>query len=126
MGHGPFPSYINRLRLDLSDIWQSVEKEDPLHYATSCHHRSSFPFTKPSAENTLLWWTNLLLNKLSRVKIAKLISFLTDDEHLMKQQPVATSSSNSDPNFSPSPRPQTNGPLPSRDSKDPNLSSYKF
>ncbi|GBM24071.1 hypothetical protein AVEN_38273-1 [Araneus ventricosus] len=87
---------------------------DPLHYATSWQLTSSFHFTKPSAENTLLWWKNLLLNKLSRIKIAKLISFLTDNENLIKQQPNATGSSNSDPNFSPSPRPQTDGPRPSR------------
>ncbi|GBM14816.1 hypothetical protein AVEN_255878-1 [Araneus ventricosus] len=61
---------------------------------------SSFPFTKPSAENTLLWRKNLLLNKLSRIKIAKLISFLTDNEDLIKQQPGSTSSSYSDPDFS--------------------------
>ncbi|GBN60334.1 hypothetical protein AVEN_237796-1 [Araneus ventricosus] len=78
-----------------------------LHYATSCHLTSSFHFTKPSAENTLLWWKNLLLNKLSRMKIAKLISFLTDNENLIKQQPDSTSSSDYDPDFSPSPRPQT-------------------
>ncbi|GBN14460.1 hypothetical protein AVEN_177566-1 [Araneus ventricosus] len=54
-----------------------------------------------------------LLNKLSRIKIAKLISFLTENEDLIKQQPDAISSSDSD---SPSPRPQTDGPRPSRGS----------
>ncbi|GBM91372.1 hypothetical protein AVEN_86498-1 [Araneus ventricosus] len=46
---------------------------------------------------------HLLLNKLSRIKIAKLISFHTDNEDLIKQQPDATSLSDSDPDFSPSP-----------------------
>ncbi|GBM36788.1 hypothetical protein AVEN_98618-1 [Araneus ventricosus] len=77
---------------------------------------SSFHFTKPSTENTLLWRKNLLLNKLSIIKIAKLISFLIDNEDLMKQQLDATSSSDSDPDFSPSPRPQTDGQGPSRGS----------
>ncbi|GBL86916.1 hypothetical protein AVEN_218661-1 [Araneus ventricosus] len=43
----------------------------------------------------------------SRIKIAKLISFLTENENLIKQKPDATSSSDSDPDFSPSPRPRT-------------------
>ncbi|GBL88765.1 hypothetical protein AVEN_158898-1 [Araneus ventricosus] len=44
----------------------------------------------------------------SRIKIAKLISFLTDNEDLIKQ--FATSSSDSEPDFPPSPRPQIDGP----------------
>ncbi|GBL96506.1 hypothetical protein AVEN_229948-1 [Araneus ventricosus] len=90
------------------------KRETPLHFATSCHLTSSFHFTKPSVENTLLWWKNLLLNKLSRIKIAKLISFLTDHEDLIKQEPDATNSPDPDPNFSPSPRHQTDEPGPSR------------
>ncbi|GBL91699.1 hypothetical protein AVEN_71348-1 [Araneus ventricosus] len=62
---------------------------------------------QPSAENTQLWWKSLLSNKLSRINIAKLISFLTENENLVKQLQDATSSSDSDPDFSPSPRPQT-------------------
>ncbi|GBL99451.1 hypothetical protein AVEN_63847-1 [Araneus ventricosus] len=62
-------------------------KGRPLHYATSCPLTSSFHFTKPSAEHILLWWKNLLLNKPSRIKIDKFISFLTDNEDLIKQQP---------------------------------------
>ncbi|GBN12913.1 hypothetical protein AVEN_11040-1 [Araneus ventricosus] len=58
----------------------------------------------------LLWWKNLLLNKLSRIKIAKLISFLTDNENLIKQQPDSTTSSDSDPDLFPSSRTQTDGP----------------
>ncbi|GBM26782.1 hypothetical protein AVEN_127743-1 [Araneus ventricosus] len=69
----------------------------------------SYNFTKPSAENTQLWWKSILSNKLSRINIAKLISFLTENENLMKRPPYATSSSDSDPDFSPSPRPQTYG-----------------
>ncbi|GBM69215.1 hypothetical protein AVEN_210437-1 [Araneus ventricosus] len=71
-------------------------------------------YVKLSAGHILLWWRNLLLNKLSRIKIAKLTSFLTDNADLIKQQPDATSSSVSDTDFSPSPRPQIDGPLPSR------------
>ncbi|GBN32285.1 hypothetical protein AVEN_213127-1 [Araneus ventricosus] len=62
---------------------------------------------KPSAENTELWWKSVLSNKLSRIKIAKLVSFLTENENLIKQPPDATSSSDSEPDFSPSPRPKT-------------------
>ncbi|GBN88466.1 hypothetical protein AVEN_153713-1 [Araneus ventricosus] len=90
---------------------------------TSCHHASSFHITKPTAENTLLWRKNLLLNKLSRIKIAKLVYFLTENEKLIKQQLGATSSTDSDPDFSPSPRPQTDGPRPSRGSIPRTLNS---
>ncbi|GBN20552.1 hypothetical protein AVEN_66598-1 [Araneus ventricosus] len=76
----------------------------------------SYHFTKPSAENTQLWWKSVLSNNLSRIKIAKLISFLTENENLVKQSPEATSSSDSDPDFSPSPRPQTYGLRHSRGS----------
>ncbi|GBN58298.1 hypothetical protein AVEN_188883-1 [Araneus ventricosus] len=76
----------------------------------------SYHFTKPSAENTQLWRKSLLSNKLSRTNIAKLISFLTENENLIKQPPDATSSSYSDPDFSPSPRPLTYGLRPSRGS----------
>ncbi|GBL92421.1 hypothetical protein AVEN_8113-1 [Araneus ventricosus] len=41
------------------------------------------------------------------------ISFLTENENLMKQPPDATSSSDSDPDLSLSPRPQTYGLRPS-------------
>ncbi|GBM80469.1 hypothetical protein AVEN_57305-1 [Araneus ventricosus] len=54
---------------------------------------------------------------------AKLISFLTENEHLIKQPSDATSSSDSDPDFSPSPRPQTYGLRPSRGSIPRNLIS---
>ncbi|GBN12541.1 hypothetical protein AVEN_139766-1, partial [Araneus ventricosus] len=47
----------------------------------------------------------------SRIKIPKLISFLTDNEDFIKQQPDSTSSSDSDPDYSPSSRPQTDGGL---------------
>ncbi|GBL77622.1 hypothetical protein AVEN_152866-1 [Araneus ventricosus] len=76
----------------------------------------SYHFTKPSAENTQLWWKSIISNKLSRIKISKLISFLTENENLIKQPPDATSSSDSEPDFSPSPRPQTYGLRPSRGS----------
>ncbi|GBO06358.1 hypothetical protein AVEN_199808-1 [Araneus ventricosus] len=115
-GHGPFPSYLYRFRLHHSDICICGEKGDPLHYATSCHMTLSYQFTKPSAENTQLWWKSLLSNKLSRIKISKLISFLTENENLIKQPPDATSSSDSDPDFSHSSRPQTYGLRPSRGS----------
>ncbi|GBN33752.1 hypothetical protein AVEN_69990-1 [Araneus ventricosus] len=92
-----------------SGICTRGEKGDPLHYATSCHMTLSYNFTKPSAENTQIWWKSVLSNKLSRIKIAILKSFLTENENLIKQPPNATSSSDSDPDFSPSPRPQTYG-----------------
>ncbi|GBO33415.1 hypothetical protein AVEN_258823-1 [Araneus ventricosus] len=72
--------------------------------------------TKPCAETTQLWWKRVLSNKLSRINIAKLISFLTENENRIKQPPHATSSSDSDPGFSLSPRPQTYGLRPSRGS----------
>ncbi|GBO30811.1 hypothetical protein AVEN_245949-1, partial [Araneus ventricosus] len=77
---------------------------------------TSYHFTKPSAENTQLWRKSVLSNKLSRINIAKFISFLTENENLIKQPPDATSSSDSDPDFSPSPRPQTYGLRPCRGS----------
>ncbi|GBL80284.1 hypothetical protein AVEN_92212-1 [Araneus ventricosus] len=73
----------------------------------------SYHFTKPIAENTQLWWKSLLSNKLSRINIAKLTSSLTENENLIKQPPDATSSSDSDPDFFPSPSPQTYGLRPS-------------
>ncbi|GBM52784.1 hypothetical protein AVEN_34198-1 [Araneus ventricosus] len=76
----------------------------------------SYHFTKPRAENTQLWWKSALSNKLSRINIAKLVSFLIENENLMKQPPDATSSFDSDPDFSPSPRHQTFGLRPSRGS----------
>ncbi|GBM10665.1 hypothetical protein AVEN_7936-1 [Araneus ventricosus] len=85
--------------------------------------RHLFHFTKPSAENTLLWRKNLLLSKLSRIKIDKLICFLTDNEDLIKQQPDATSSSDSGQNF----LLHQDLQLTNFDSlKDTNQSSYKF
>ncbi|GBO18490.1 hypothetical protein AVEN_3463-1 [Araneus ventricosus] len=76
----------------------------------------SYHFTKPSAEITQLWWKGLLSNKVSRINIGKLISFLTEIENHIKQPPDATSSSDSNPDFSPSPRPQTYGLRSSRGS----------
>ncbi|GBO07467.1 hypothetical protein AVEN_27512-1 [Araneus ventricosus] len=90
----------------------------------SCHMTLSYHFTQPSAENTQLWWKRVLSSKLSRIKIAKHISFLTENENLIKQPPDATSSSDSDPDFSPSPRPQTYGLRPSRGSIPRTLISY--
>ncbi|GBM90297.1 hypothetical protein AVEN_90913-1 [Araneus ventricosus] len=94
-------------RLHHSNTSACGEKGVPLHYATSCHMTLSYHFTKPSTENTQLWWKSVLSNQPSRINIAKLISFLTDNENLIKQPPDATSSS--DPHFSPSPRLQTYG-----------------
>ncbi|GBM93155.1 hypothetical protein AVEN_169305-1 [Araneus ventricosus] len=85
-------------------------------YATSCHMTLSYHFTKRSAENTQLWWKSVLSNKPSRINIARLISLITENVNLIKQPPDATSLSNSDPDFSPSPRPQTYGQRPSRGS----------
>ncbi|GBM23501.1 hypothetical protein AVEN_262848-1 [Araneus ventricosus] len=83
----------------------------------------SYHFTKPRAENTELCWKHLLFNKLSGIKIAQLISFLDEKENLIKQPPDATSSSDSNPDFSPSSRPQTID-LPSSDLWTPTL--YRF
>ncbi|GBM32668.1 hypothetical protein AVEN_89660-1 [Araneus ventricosus] len=91
-------------------------KGKPSPLCNFCQMALSYHFTKPSAENTQLWWKILLSNNLSRINIAKLISFLTENKNLVKQPPDATSSSDSDPDFSPSPRPQTYGVRPSGDS----------
>ncbi|GBM17740.1 hypothetical protein AVEN_56050-1 [Araneus ventricosus] len=122
---GRLRSYLYRLRLHHSDICACGEKGDTLYYATSCH---LFIFTKLRAEHTLIGRKNLLLNKLSRIKMAKLMSFLTDDEDLIKQQPDATSSADYDPDFSPSPIPHTDRPRPSRCPIPRTVirSSYKF
>ncbi|GBL59821.1 hypothetical protein AVEN_253854-1 [Araneus ventricosus] len=61
-GHGLFPSYLYRFRLHHSDICTCGEKGDRLHSATSCHMMLSYQFTKPSAENTQLWWKSVLSN----------------------------------------------------------------
>ncbi|GBL63252.1 hypothetical protein AVEN_247737-1 [Araneus ventricosus] len=90
-----------------------MRKRRPLHYATSCHMTLSYHFTKPSAENTQLWWKSLLSNKLSRINIDKLISFLTENKNLIKQH-RRHQSHPPRPDFSPSPRPQTYGLRPSR------------
>ncbi|GBO32645.1 hypothetical protein AVEN_109404-1, partial [Araneus ventricosus] len=71
-----------------------------------CHMKLTYHFTNRSAENSQHWWKSVFPNKLSRINKPKLISFLTDNEDLMKQPSDATSSSDSDPDFSPSPRPQ--------------------
>ncbi|GBN75097.1 hypothetical protein AVEN_120357-1, partial [Araneus ventricosus] len=83
----------------------------------------SYYFTKPSTENTQLWWKSVLSNKLSRIKISELIPFLTENENLIKQPPDATSSSDSDPDFSLSPRHQTFGLRPFRGPKPRTLIS---
>ncbi|GBM86156.1 hypothetical protein AVEN_48300-1 [Araneus ventricosus] len=71
----------------------------------------------PDGTIMVVWFLgSVLSNKLSRIKISKLISFLTENENLIKQPPDATSSSDSDPDFSPSPRAQTYGLTPSRGS----------
>ncbi|GBO02519.1 hypothetical protein AVEN_79754-1 [Araneus ventricosus] len=113
-----FPSYLYRFRLYHSDTCSCEVRGNgrPLDYATSCHITSSYHFTKSSTENTQLWRQHLLLNKLSRIKIAKLIYFLNQNENLVKQPPDATSLSDSDTDFSPSPTPQTYGLRSSRDS----------
>ncbi|GBN88981.1 hypothetical protein AVEN_51261-1, partial [Araneus ventricosus] len=116
IGHCPFPSYLYRFRLHHSDTCAYWEKEYSLHYATCCHVTLSYHFTKPSAKNAQLCWKHLLSNKLSRIKIAKLISFLNENENFIKQPPDATRSSDFDTDFSPSPRPQTYGLRPSKGS----------
>ncbi|GBN68617.1 hypothetical protein AVEN_234689-1 [Araneus ventricosus] len=58
--HGPFTSNLYRFWLHYSDICACGEKGDPLHYASFCHMTLSHHFTKPSAENTQLWWKTLL------------------------------------------------------------------
>ncbi|GBL80289.1 hypothetical protein AVEN_92215-1 [Araneus ventricosus] len=58
-------------------------------------HDVILSFSKSSAENTQLWRKSLLSNKLSKINIAKLISFLTENENVIKQPLDATSSSDS-------------------------------
>ncbi|GBN10531.1 hypothetical protein AVEN_243440-1 [Araneus ventricosus] len=114
--HANAPSFPLYSRTQSSEYIRFVKntdilyrKGDPLHFSTSCHMTLSYYFTKPTAENTQLWWKSVLSNKLPRIKIAKFISFLTENENLIKQPPDAISSSDSDPDFSPSPGPQTYG-----------------
>ncbi|GBN13646.1 hypothetical protein AVEN_110966-1 [Araneus ventricosus] len=123
-GHGPFPSYLYRFRFHRSDICTCWEKGDPLHNATSCHVTLSYNFIKPIAENTQILWKSELSNKLSRIKIDKLLSSLTENDNPIKQQPDATSSSDSAPDFSPSPRLLTYGLRPSRGSIPRTLITY--
>ncbi|GBN51307.1 hypothetical protein AVEN_109860-1 [Araneus ventricosus] len=74
----------------------------------------SLDVTLSCAENTQLWWKSVLSNKLSRKNIAKLASFLTENENIIKQPPGATNSSYTNTDFSPSPKPQIYGVRPSR------------
>ncbi|GBM34184.1 hypothetical protein AVEN_175266-1 [Araneus ventricosus] len=76
----------------------------------------SYHFILSFTENTQNWWKSVLSNKLPRIKVSKLVSFLTENENLIKQPPDATNSSDFEPDFSPSPRPQTYGLRPSRGS----------
>ncbi|GBL97529.1 hypothetical protein AVEN_162983-1 [Araneus ventricosus] len=89
-------------------------RSSPLRNFLSSFVTFSFYQTECRKYSTL--GENLLIKKLPRIKIAKLIPFLADNEDLIKQQPDTTSlsDSDSDPDFSSSPRPQTDGPRPSR------------
>ncbi|GBN69408.1 hypothetical protein AVEN_217745-1 [Araneus ventricosus] len=75
---------------------------------------SSFYKTKCRKYSTLA--EKLTFKQTITNKYSELISFLTENESLIKQPPDATSSSDSDPDFSPSPSPQTYGLRPSRGS----------
>ncbi|GBL77088.1 hypothetical protein AVEN_12732-1 [Araneus ventricosus] len=58
----------------------------PFHYVTTCYLTASYHFTEPSENLTSIWWRNILNNKLSRLKIINLVSFLIENENLMKPQ----------------------------------------
>ncbi|GBM70614.1 hypothetical protein AVEN_180291-1 [Araneus ventricosus] len=74
-------------------MWRKV-RSSKLRNFLSSNVIFSFYQTKSRKYSTLV--KNLLLNKLSKIKIAKLLFFRTDNEDVLKQQPDATSSSDND------------------------------
>ncbi|GBL75780.1 hypothetical protein AVEN_155071-1 [Araneus ventricosus] len=79
-GYGPFPSYLHMFNFHHSDLCACGEVGTPFHYATTCHLTASYHFTKPNENLTSIWWRNILTNKLSRLKIINLVSFLIENE----------------------------------------------
>ncbi|GBN16027.1 hypothetical protein AVEN_57792-1 [Araneus ventricosus] len=85
-GHDPFQNYLKRFKLNNSDLSAYGEIGKPFHFATSCDLTSSYNFKKPREDLTSISCQNLLGNKLSRLNISRLMSFLTKHENLIKFQ----------------------------------------
>ncbi|GBM18786.1 hypothetical protein AVEN_30192-1 [Araneus ventricosus] len=84
----------------------------PFHYSSSCYLTASNNFYKPSENPASIWWRNILSNKLSRLKSINSVSFLIENENLIKPRyeqnnTSGVGSSSDSETFSPSTRPQT-------------------
>ncbi|GBN56184.1 hypothetical protein AVEN_94268-1 [Araneus ventricosus] len=95
-GHGAFPNYLKWFKLHNSDLCACGKIGTPFHFATFCHLTSAFQFTKTREDLTSILWQNLLDNKLSRLKISRLMSFLIEHEDLNKFQQDQNKVTNSD------------------------------
>ncbi|GBN96985.1 hypothetical protein AVEN_183235-1 [Araneus ventricosus] len=72
-GHGPFPSFLNRLHLSDSDSCACGEVGDPIHYVTSCPLNFSWHIRKPSTSLDNLWFQRVLENLNLRKRIINMI-----------------------------------------------------
>ncbi|GBL90877.1 hypothetical protein AVEN_27986-1 [Araneus ventricosus] len=76
-GHDPFPTYLKTFNLRTTYCCGCGELGSPLHFEISCRLTSSFHLTKPSNDLEQLWWKRVLNNPLPRIKIRKLINFIS-------------------------------------------------
>ncbi|GBM36718.1 hypothetical protein AVEN_116197-1 [Araneus ventricosus] len=83
-GHCPFPSCLLMFNLHHSDLCACGEVVTSFHYTMTCHLTASYHFTKTIENLTSLWWRNILISKLSRLKIINFVSFLSENEDLIK------------------------------------------
>ncbi|GBO24417.1 hypothetical protein AVEN_222064-1 [Araneus ventricosus] len=83
-GHGPFPSFLNRVHLSDSDSCACGEVGDPIHYATSCPLTLSWHIRKPSTSLESLWYQRVLENPNSRKIIINMIKFIIENENIMR------------------------------------------
>ncbi|GBN05512.1 Cytochrome P450 3A21 [Araneus ventricosus] len=113
------PDIQNRTYEEMRDVLQKTEGDltyealQEMNYLDNVISETLRLYPSFSSD-ILTFWVKLNIGCL--LNIAKLISFLTENENIIKQPPDATSSYDSDPDFSPSPRPQTYGLRPSRGS----------
>ncbi|GBM52638.1 hypothetical protein AVEN_68325-1 [Araneus ventricosus] len=89
-GHGPFPSFLNRLHLSDSDSCACGEVGDPIHYVTSCPLNFSWHIRKPSTSLDNLWFQRVLENLNLRKRIINMIKFIIENENIMRLEKVLT------------------------------------
>ncbi|GBM59813.1 hypothetical protein AVEN_10020-1 [Araneus ventricosus] len=81
-GDGPFATYPKRFNSRKSDRCDRGELGSPQHFATSCPLTNSFHLTKLSNDLEQLWWRIVLTNPFSRIKIRKLIKFISKNKDI--------------------------------------------